>query len=163
MTKKYIFLYLIALIVITGCIELSQTQAEKMGWNQAKYEEYSAYYDILRPPPGKTVTQSEYNAISKNMTIDEWLISIPKDKNELENTWYLVFYHIKKAQDTPYDRTCNTETRNLDMNPAVREAQNRAECEYITRDRYMVKLNESYSKAIEYRQKIEDMKANLSR
>lgn len=157
MIKNYLISILMVLIIISGCVY------NPTGWDQAKYEEYSAYYDILRPPLGKIVNKSEYNAISKNMTIDEWLIAIPKDKNEFENTWYLAFYFIKKAQDTPYDRTCNLEGRNLDMNPDVRQAQNQAECEYITRNRYMVKLNESYSKATEYRQKIEDMKVNLSR
>src|SRR3972149_9676883 len=100
MIQKFLFLCLIVIVLITGYIEIQQTQADKVGWDQIKYEEYSAYYDILRPAPGRVVTQSEYNAISKGMTIDEWLISIPKDKNEFENTWYLVFYHIKKAQDT---------------------------------------------------------------
>jgi len=72
MSKKYPLLCLIVLLFISGCTDKPQTQAEKAGWNQAKYDEYSAYYDILRPLPGKVVTQPEYNAISKNMTIDEW-------------------------------------------------------------------------------------------
>ncbi len=160
MVKKYLFLCLIVLLVISGCVE---TQAEKMGWNQAKYEEYSAYYDILRPPPGEAVNKSVYDMISKGKTIDEWLISIPKDKNELENTWYLVFYYIKKGQDEPIGTSCPPVSNDPTMNPDVRRAQRDAECSYILQKSRMDKANVSYSKAAEYRQKIEDMKMNLSR
>lgn len=153
MIQKYLFLCLIVLIVITGCIEIQQTQADKVGWDQIKYEEYSAYYDILRPAPGRVVTQSEYNAISKGMTIDEWLISIPKDKNEFENTWYLVFYHIKKAQDTrPVVKDCSG-ARYEGGNPAVDQIQ----CQADYRALYIEQVDEIYSKAADYREKIEDL------
>jgi hypothetical protein len=153
MIQKYLFLCLIVLIVITGCIEIQQTLADKVGWDQIKYEEYSAYYDLLRPAPGRVVTQSEYNAISKGMTIDEWLISIPKDKNEFENTWYLVFYHIKKAQDTrPIIKDCSG-ARYEGGNPTVDQIQCQADYQAL----YLEQLDEIYSKAADYREKIEDL------
>ncbi len=158
MSQKIIslFLILIALFVVSGCVE---TQAEKVGWNQAKYEEYSAYYDILRPPIGKTVNKSDYDTISKGMTIDEWMISIPKDKNEFENTWYLVFYHIKKAQDMrPVVKDCSKAVY-TDRTPNLWEMS----CQQDYQALYKKQVDDIYSKAAEYRQKIEDMKINLSR
>jgi len=162
--KTYIFLCLISLLVISGCIEFPQTQAEKVGWNQPKYEAYSAYYDILRPPPGKVVNKSEYDMISEGKTIDEWIISIPKDKNELENTWYLVFYYIKKGQDVPLDTSPCPVNRDSTMNPDVRNAPLASgDCQSARQKSRMNTANVSYSKAAEYRQKIEDIKMNLSR
>ena len=159
MRKKYVLLYLVALIVISGCIEFPQTQAEKIGWKQAKYEGYSAYYDIRRPPPEKIVSPEEYNAISKNLTIDEWLISIPKDENEFENTWYLVFYYIKKGQDEPIGTFCNLNPDELRMiDPKYQQSYKERVCRIILEQKRMEQANVSYSKAAEYRQKIEEMK-----
>lgn len=161
MSKKYLPLYLVALIVISGCVE---TQAEKVGWNQAKYEEYSAYYDVLRLPPESTVNLSERIAISKNMTIDEWLISIPKDKNEFEMTWYLVFYNIEKAMNTPSDnvKRCSSIENPMDRSAGTTRMI-RLECQNRETEVYKSKVNASYLKATEYRQKIEDIRMNISR
>ncbi len=158
MLKKYLLIYLVALILITGCIEFPQTKMEKKGWDQVEYEEYSLYYNILQPTPEKTITQSEYNVISKNMTIDEWLISIPKDKNEFEMTWYLVFYHIKKAQDMrPIAKDCSGALYS-GMSPEVSKVQ----CQIDYQTHFKKQVEEIYSKAADYRQKIEDMKTNIN-
>lgn len=94
------------------------------------------------------------------MTIDEWLISIPKDKNEFENTLYLVFYFVKNGQDTSVDISPCRASASLDpdMDPHIQQVQADMECPYIRQKNRMDRANVSYAKAAEYRQKIEGMK-----
>lgn len=161
LSKKYLLLYIVTLFVISGCIEFPQTQAEKIGWNQVKYEEYSAYYDVLQPYPIKPGYQyeSDYNNVSKGLTLDEWLISIPKDKNEFEMTWYLAFYHIKMAKEMRFNLKC---VESISNDP-VEKMMNQRNCEYRLAQEAGAKKNATYLKAAEYRHKIENMKMNLSR
>ncbi len=132
---------LLLLFVVSGCV---QTPAEKAGWNQAEYEEYSAFYESL-------VNNSPWTGKS----LEEVLIDIPKDKNEFEKTWYLTFYYIKKAQDTPLSTAPCRASLDPAMNPDVRQAQADMECPQIRQKSRMEQANVSYSKAAEYRQKIE--------
>ena len=132
------------LLVISGCVE---TQREKVGWNQAEYEEYSAFYEHL-------VNNSPWAGKS----LEEVMIDIPKDKNEFEKTWYLTFYYIKKAEDEPIDTSLCRASLDPAMNPDVRQAQADAECPYIRQKSRMDRANVSYTKAAEYRQKIEGMR-----
>lgn len=62
---------LLLLFVVSGCV---QTPAEKVGWNQAEYEEYSAFYESL-------VNKSAWTGKS----LEEVLI-YRKIKNEFEKT-----------------------------------------------------------------------------
>lgn len=161
---------LIALLIISGCIEKPQTQAEKVGWDEAKYEEYSAYYDsmvalhefshirdssrlnsknyseIYDYMSRQNAIHRNYSINAKGKTLDEWLIDIPKDKNEFEKAWYLVFYYIQKGQLEKeklkrcvlLDECLRSE---IDANERIKK----------TADGY-------YQKAAEYRQMIEEMK-----
>lgn len=62
---------LLLLFVVSGCVE---TPAEKAGWNQAEYEEYSTFYESL-------VNKSAWTGKS----LEEVLI-YRKIKNEFEKT-----------------------------------------------------------------------------
>ncbi len=158
MSQKYLFLCLISLLFISGCIDKPQTQAEKVGWDEAKYEEYSAYYEaLLFSHDQSKVNRSaihniitNYSTITKGKPIEEWLIDIPKDKNEFEKAWYMVFYYFQKGQlESKKVSVCDLKISIGECFSSNRDAKKAA-------DGY-------YQKATEYRQKIEDMKMNLSR
>lgn len=91
---------MIAFIVITGCIETPQTQAEKVGWDEAKYKEYSEFYIHLVTNTSDTPDwwgQGKKRYMGMIFEIEDKLMEIPKDKNEFERAWYLVFLNYKRG------------------------------------------------------------------
>lgn len=156
MSKKYLFLCIITLLVISGCVDKIQTQikAETMGWDQAKYEEYSVYYDALlfnydavklNQSAIKNIQTKGYLTITKGKTVEEWLIDIPKDKSEFEKTWYMVFFYFQKVESEYKRRVC---TLSDGEGGCLRY---RGGGDKKIKDEYL-------QKAAEYRQKIEEMK-----
>jgi len=150
--KKYLFLCIITLLVISGCVDKIQTQikAETMGWDQAKYEDYSKYYDKVRPP--------YTNAQTLVFDIKDKLLDMHSDGSEFERTWYLAFSNLQnglelraRADDfvcLPGDKGSISEN-NLDV-AAINACSKRKTL-----------LQESgvyFQKAFEYRKKVEEMK-----
>ncbi len=85
--KNYLFLCFIALFVISGCIDKTQTQAEKVGWDQAKYEEYSDFY--------KNLSKNEPTMFEIDVRMQEM-----QGGTDFDKTWYLVFYNYYKGIET---------------------------------------------------------------
>ncbi|MCX9011089.1 MAG: hypothetical protein OIN66_08200 [Candidatus Methanoperedens sp.] len=151
--KRYLFLCLIVLLVVSGCVDKQQPQAEKVGWNQTRYEEYSAIYNsegytalynntdyIITPP-----TISFYNQ-SKAMDIRALLIEMPHDDSDFEKMWYSAFSYYLLSLDANVLSITNLVRRDM---PYQETAQSRY---------WKQKSSDYYNKSLEYRQKIEEMK-----
>ena len=92
------FFILIALFIISGCVDIPQTQAEKVGWDTAKYEDYSVIYDLKQDYKLPILTMGWYH--SKNITahhqmkaadLQLLLIEIPQNGSQFDKTWYVAF------------------------------------------------------------------------
>lgn len=163
MSKKYLFLCLIALIVISGCVDKIQTQiqAGKAGWNQAKYEEYSKYYDEVicihtgynsqcRPLPYS-------NAQSLAFETKDMLFDMRSDESEFERTWYMAFSNLQNGLELKAraeDFGCYG-GKVMDPNP---DKANIDSCS--KRNKLLLESKTYFNKSLEYRQKIEEMKPN---
>lgn len=149
--KKYLFLCMVALFIILGCVDKPQTQAEKVGWEQTKYENYSVFYTDFE----RGVVQSPYS-------VEDMMIGLHPDKNEFESLWYQVFINMKRGLEA------RMKIRNSDCSPA--ELGGTTEDVFSRRTQYCHNLyqvnmrsSEAYFNAsAEYRQKIEEMRTNLS-
>lgn len=162
MSVKYLLLYLVALIVITGCIEKPQTQAEKMGWNQVEYDQYSAYYEGL---VNNTLYLVNNTSTLYGKSLDEILIDIPKDNNEFEKTWYYVFYYRQKGNEIKNNfisAKCRYVSESDNIIGIYSTQDDVREC-ISANQRGHEMARGSYIKALEYRTRIELMKVNLSR
>lgn len=135
MIKKYLFLCLIALLIISGCLYKSQTQIEEenllkeVGWNQSNYEKYSKFYVYLvNNGCLNKVCIKSYNT---NFELDEILDEIPQWKNEFEKTWYLVFSNYQKAikensattRDMYYEKSYENCIKIVGWNPSAAKAE----------------------------------------
>lgn len=161
MPKKYLLLYLIALLILSGCIELPQTQAGKVGWDETRYEMYSKLYNSIYEykydsSPVYTIAGMEQRRIA----IQAKLFKIDDERKELklyeitefEETWGLAFLSYKVglvAVNISYDKQVPLKDGTLKDTPEAKEWRDKAKF--------------SFNQSAEYRQKIEDMKANLSR
>lgn len=153
MSRKYLFLCLIALLIISGCVDKPQTQAEKVGWNQTKHEEYSEFYDRLLDD--NLFRSNEYR-MQDIFEIDFKLQEMQQD-TEFEKMWYLVFYNYRNGLATQMDaQEYYTAAWNYKESWGDRE-------KYGERARVLGEQAKKYfNKSKEYRQKIEEMKVNLS-
>lgn len=144
MTKKYLFFCLIALLIVSGCISGSQTQAEKVGWNQAEYDKYSKFYDKinnLKP--------------SSTDSIEDFMVGMPQD-TEFDKTWYLTFLYFKRGVEV----SVKTREQNELL---LRESMEFPRPPFNVRghlllQKYSEQSQEYFKNATEYRQKIEEMK-----
>ena len=119
--KTYIFLCLIVLLVISGCVDKIPTDenimegwnsvflaitgfidkiqiqihAEKDGWNQATYEEYSKYYNKV------CLTYEQGNLCSPSSKsfyeVKEKLLDMRSEGSNFERTWYMAFFNLQNG------------------------------------------------------------------
>lgn len=146
-------LFVLIIVLVSGGYVIFEKY--KTGWDQAKYEEYSMYYDALlfkydavklNQSAIKNIQTKGYLTITKGKTVEEWLIDIPKDKSEFEKTWYMVFFYFQKV-----------ELENKRMVCTLMDGEGKGCVRYKGGGDKKIK-DEYLQKAAEYRQKIEEMK-----
>ena len=159
---KYLFLCLTFLLVVSGCVDKSQTQAEKADWNQTKYEEYSNFYEYLINDTRTAVGSMRSTHVQKLIfEIEEYLLmKMPSSKNEIEKTWYLAILnhqHGLEALVKAYGSNCSSGAMGGVPNYGEKyygENIHRENC----RQNYLTWSKEAYTyfdKSYEYRQNIE--------
>ncbi len=160
--KKYLFLCLIALFVVSGCVDKPQTQEDKVGWNQTRYEEYSTFYQLINASGGDPTNVA--------FKIEDKLSEIPKDKNEFEKTWYLAFLNYKHGIEAGNAlknslENCHKDYWGRSANDAYAYRPGEIECgnrNQAKRDAQYPAIKDYFNKAKEYRQKIEEWKPSKS-
>ena len=97
-------------LIFSGCVDSPSTEEDKIGWNQAKYDEYSLFYD---KSINKTCIDRNKLCVPQQETqslvyeIEDRQDYIQPDRNEFDKIWYQVFSNYRrgfeiyvKAQDT---------------------------------------------------------------
>ncbi|MCZ7384813.1 MAG: hypothetical protein O8C63_08720 [Candidatus Methanoperedens sp.] len=149
--KKYLFLCIIALFVVSGCVDKIQTQiqAEKTGWDQAKYEEYSKYFDhVMDNQRVPSLAQS------LEFEVKDKLYGMRSDGSEFERTWFLAFSNLQSGLELKaraYSFTCYP--MKVGEKP---DGANIASC--YNGNKALLESKPYFNKSLEYRQKIEEMK-----
>ena len=109
------------------------------GWDQAKYEEYSTFYDNTTFGYYSRTISAEQTMFKIDMKLQE----MPQN-TEFEKTWYLVFYNYYKGIDTKTKAPVYQSYEFL--KPEDREYRRQSAI--------------YFEKSREYLQKIEEMKPN---
>ncbi|VVB93647.1 Uncharacterised protein [uncultured archaeon] len=168
--KKDLFPYLIALFVISGCVDEPQIQTESdlnqvdNGWNQAKYETYSRLYNEL-----------QYNG----RLVDGFTGGLPNGRTTFEWAWGNAFVSYEKGLElevkaktelddcsdpssptNPYERIRDQATNNLPdpiRTPTKSYTAQKLNClsQYQSK---MRQVQSYFTESRNYRQKIEEMK-----
>lgn len=163
MTIKYLFSCLIALLVISGCIDRQLTQAEKVGWDETRYEMYSKLYDSIYEydydsSPAYTIADMKQRrafAQAKLFKIDEERTKIyPENQyiTEFEEMWGLAFLSYKiglVGVNMSYDMQIPLRDGTLKDTPEAKE--------------YRGKTKSMFNYSLEYRQKIEEWNPSRQR
>lgn len=174
MSKKYLFICLMVLLFIQGCIDKPQTQAEKAGWNQIEYEKYSKFYTSIMLPQQNYAEGCRQRWINNGSScgsrpetkldsVEDVMIELSPDKNEFENLWYRTFLNMKRGleelEKADEITDCFGALLTMSWNfieKGQSDNEERRACSQINRLDSSAKkyFNESET----YRQKIEDMK-----
>ncbi len=154
MSKKYLLLYLAALLVVSGCVDKPQTQEDNVGWNQTKYEEYSAFYNQLLFDYNNKSVSDEKLMFRLDMKLQE----VQRD-TEFENTWYLIFHNYYKGINTfstaKAYQVIAVEKARIERELGNTMAFPRSSAE---EKEYWNQSKTYFNKSLEYRQRIEEMK-----
>ena len=161
--KPHIFPFLIALLVISGCVDKIQTQiqAENSGWDHNKYEEYSQYYnDVCGYERHKNCNNPSSSYL---FGVKEKLIDIHSEGSDFERTWYMAFFNLQNGleiKSRSNEIICNPNLpKKLFLDP-TEPNPDYSSCKKI-QNTIISESNKYFSKSIEYRQKIENMKPKV--